>query len=285
MKTKMRIVACCLLLTLWNGVTAQQKKSLTNQDVIAMLTAGLDEQTVLMAIQANPDDFDLSVPGLIALKNANVSGAIMRAMVDKAGKRSGNTATAAPIRADAPPKSTAPAWKGPAVFRPFPIDFSAESFATIGGKPAVSEGKVNVGSGRLRFESTAEASTTIVDPLKPVAYVSLPGKAAEMKTVQGVRGSPAMMPGVSMFFLPADPQNPCQNWDAVACTATGTDTVDGRATTKWVLTHRFEDTTWHSTIWVDLRLHFVSKRQYKQNVFELRNISEGPQSASLFEVK
>ena len=285
---KMWIVTCCLLLTLVSGVAAQQKKALTNQDVITMVKSGFEDRIIVLAIQANPDDFDLSVQGLIALKNANVSETVIREMIDKVGARRAKVAAPAPDNSVVPPANVpATSWRGPALFRPFPRDFSAESFATVGAQAAISEGRVFVGNGRLRLESTGNsAKTMIIDPLKPMAYVQSPGKAPEVNTVfQGVRGSPAMTPGISMYLLPVDPQNPCQNWNTVECTAMGTETVDRRTTTKWDLTHHFEDVTWHSTIWVDVRLHVVSKRQYKENVFQMRNIVEGPQPANLFEVQ
>ncbi len=276
-------------MTMWNGVAAQQTKALKNQDVVAMVKAGLDQPTIIMAIQANPEDFDLTVPGLIELKKANVSDTLLRAMADRRSNRNAaNAPPAAPSTTNAPaPHPSVARRSGPAVFRAFPIDFSAESFAKIGATaPTVSEGKVLVGKGRLRLESAKDQSATIVDPLRPVAYVVLPGKAAEVKTVfQGVRGSPAMTAGVSKYLLPADPQNPCENWETVECTEMGTETIDGRATTKWDLTHRFEDATWHSYVWVDVRLHVVSKRQFMENVFQLRDVVEGQQAASLFEVQ
>jgi hypothetical protein len=282
----MRMAGRCLLLMCIS--VAAQKKVLTNQDVIAMVKAGFDDSTIVLALQANPHDFDLSVPGVIALKKANVSDTVLLAMIRTS--RSGGAPGASP----APDTSVAPAanapttpWRGPAVFQPFPMDFSAESFATIGAQAPVLEAKVFAGNGRLRFERTGTiAKITIIDPLKPEAYVQSPGKTPEVTSVfQGVRGSPAMMPGISMYLLPADPQNPCQNWTAVECKAMGTETVDGRATTKWDLAHHFEDVTWHSTVWVDVRLHVVSKRQYEENVFQMRNIVEGPQPANLFQMQ
>lgn len=286
---KMRIAACCLLITMWTGVTAQQTKPLRNQDVVAMVKAGLDDPTILMAIQANQEQFDLSVPGLIELKSANVSETIIRAMADKRGsKNAANAPTSAPSTGNVPATAVPAAnrMRGPAVFRPFPIDFSAESFAKIGANaPTVSDGKMFVGGGRLRLESAQQNSATIVDPLKPAGYLLVPGKPAEVKTVfQGVRGSPALVPGLSKYLLPADPKNACENWETVECIEMGTETIDGRATTKWDLTHRFQDATWHSYIWVDVRLHVVSKREFMENVFQLRNIVEGPQAASLFMV-
>ena len=125
----------------------------------------------------------------------------------------------------------------------------------------------------------------IIDPLKPVAYVLSRGKAAKIKTVfQGVRESPEMTDAISVFLLPADSQDPSENWVSFECKAVGPETIEGRSTTKWDLTHRFEEQTWHTYIWVDLRLHVVSKRQFMENTFELRNIVEAPQPAGLFDV-
>jgi hypothetical protein len=282
---------CCLSLALCGTVAAQKTKALTNQDVLAMLKAGLDEGTVMMAIQSNPEDFDLSPVGLIELKSGNVSERVIRAMLDKRAATQGGTAASAtsPGGSSTATEPPSPIYRsGPAIFRAFPIDFSADSFTTLGANAtAASLGKVFVGQGRLRMENAKAAlGTTIVDPLKPAAYTTLPGKAPQVMTVfQGVRGFPAMTPGASKYLLPVDPQDPCANWDTVDCTGMGTETLDGRATTKWDLTHRFQDTVWHSYVWVDVRLHVVSKRQFQENVFQLRNIVEGPQAASLFQTQ
>lgn len=268
---------------------AQESKPLTNEDVLTMLKGGLDDSTVLMAIQAQSNVFDVSVPALIDLKKQNVSETLIRAMVAAAaGKKSPAPAPAAAAGTSSP-APPAPMKKKPPEFRGFPVDFSAESFATLGASAVpVSEGKLFVGRGRLRFESTSAkdpAAPMIIDPLKPVAYVVAPGKAAEVTTVfQGVRGAPAMTDGISMYLLPADPENPCENWETVECTRMGPETIEGRATTKWDLTHRFAEQTWHSYIWVDVRLHIVSKRQFQENVFQLRDIVEGPQPSGLFDV-
>jgi hypothetical protein len=57
------------------------QKPLTNADVIAMTTSGLQESTIIGAIQANPTEFDVSATGLIALQQASVSPKIMDAML------------------------------------------------------------------------------------------------------------------------------------------------------------------------------------------------------------
>jgi len=78
-------------------------------------------------------------------------------------------------------------------------------------------------------------------------------KALEVKTVfQGVRGTPEL--------------------------------IEERSTTRCDLTDRFQEQTWHTYIWVDVRLHVVSKRQFMENTFEVRNIVEASQAAGLFDV-
>jgi hypothetical protein len=59
----------------------QQKKDLTNADVIAMVKAGLPENTIILAIQQGPTDFDTSAQTLIGLKNQGISPKILDAMI------------------------------------------------------------------------------------------------------------------------------------------------------------------------------------------------------------
>jgi hypothetical protein len=62
-----------------------QPKAVTNADVIAMVEAGLPENTIILAIQKGPSDFDTSAQTLIQLKNQGISPRIMDAML-QAGK-------------------------------------------------------------------------------------------------------------------------------------------------------------------------------------------------------
>ena len=318
MAVKLWVACACLFFAMSGIVCAQENKPLKNADVIAMVKGGLDDSTILMAIQASPSEFDVSVPALIDLKSQKVSEKLIRAMVAAEAQKRGvvsspdvnagsnSRSNVSGARANAPSygagdsgantnsaasradSATAPVRYGPAHFTAFPVDFYAEEFLTLGANAtAVSDGKMYVGKGRLRFESVGKQprETTIVDPLKPAAYVIAAGKETETKTVfQGVRGAPAMTPGISMFLLPTNPQDPCENWDGVECMAMGTETLGGRTVTKWDLKHSFENETWHTYIWVDVRLHVVSKRQFNENIFALRDIVEAPQASGLFEV-
>ena len=56
---------------------------LNNNDVIRMLAAGLDEETVIGAIQASKASFALDANSLIRLKQAKVPPGVLRAMLGK----------------------------------------------------------------------------------------------------------------------------------------------------------------------------------------------------------
>ena len=60
------------------------KRGITNDSVVRMTRAGLDETIILQTIQAQPAHYDLAPDNLIALKEAGVSGAVIAAMQAKA---------------------------------------------------------------------------------------------------------------------------------------------------------------------------------------------------------
>lgn len=77
---------------------AQSQKPLTNTDVVQMVKASFDNQTIIKAIQANPTSFDVSPQALLALKNSGVNQAVIQAMLSRttaeennAGGESGST--------------------------------------------------------------------------------------------------------------------------------------------------------------------------------------------------
>src|SRR5229473_349291 len=69
-------------------------KPLTNDDVISLAKAGLDENTIITAIQAQDSSFDISAPALLQLKRDGVSTRTLNAIVTAAGKQR----TAAPVQ-------------------------------------------------------------------------------------------------------------------------------------------------------------------------------------------
>ncbi len=81
------ILVLLLFLLVLSVVLAQKAKSMTNADVIEMVKAGLSEQIITTSIrQASAKSFDLTPVGLIALKKAGVSDAIIQVLQEVTSK-------------------------------------------------------------------------------------------------------------------------------------------------------------------------------------------------------
>jgi len=61
-------------------LASAKQKPLTNDDIIKMTKAGLDEDVIVGTMQSNTNAFDLSPDGLIALKKGGVSSKVLHAM-------------------------------------------------------------------------------------------------------------------------------------------------------------------------------------------------------------
>jgi hypothetical protein len=89
------------------------------------------------------------------------------------------------------------------------------------------------------------------------------------------------------FFRTGDVENACSDWLQMqqnkggTCHKVGSETVNGRSTVKYEGTNASGDT---GTVWLDPKLRFPVKWQGKNGTGELRNIQEGSQPSSLFEV-
>jgi hypothetical protein len=153
--------------------------------------------------------------------------------------------------------------------------------------------KIYVGKDKMRFEGQesgrAEAGAAIIDFANNKTIILLPQQKMYIESAPG-QGPFASQMRKQMLFRPDDANNACPTYEAwakaskqssVTCRKIGPDTVNGRAAMK------YEGTSSNGTgyAWVDERLRFVSKWQDdKGNSAELRNIQEGPQAPSLFEV-
>jgi hypothetical protein len=98
-----------LTLSLAAGFPFQASKKsaeeiLTNDSVIQLLKAGLDEDLIIAKIQKSKHDFDLSVQGMVALKQNGISDRLMHFMMDPTKEPEAKTAVP-----PAPPKEAAPA--------------------------------------------------------------------------------------------------------------------------------------------------------------------------------
>jgi len=71
--------------------------------------------------------------------------------------------------------------------------------------------------------------------------------------------------------------------EGYSCKRLGEEKVNGRSTVKWLLTEKGNEKE-PLTYWVDKALGLPVKWEAGGTTTEMRNIKEGPQPASLFEV-
>ncbi len=146
----------------------------------------------------------------------------------------------------------------------------------------VAPSRMYVSGDKVRFEATSalKSSVVVVDLKQKTAFMAMPED--KMYTVL----PPGKLPGVMPLFHPEDPDNACAAWEQSVnkpgtCTKVGDETINGRAAVKYQGTAQNGDT---GVAWVDRKLRFVVKWEGKSGASELRNIQEGPQLASLFEL-
>jgi hypothetical protein len=65
---------------------AAPQKPLTNSDIVSMVQAGLDESTVVLAIDKRSNQFDTSPEALIALKNTGIPKNVIEAMLRRSNQ-------------------------------------------------------------------------------------------------------------------------------------------------------------------------------------------------------
>ena len=93
--------------------------------------------------------------------------------------------------------------------------------------------------------------------------------------------------GLYSFFRTGDVENACSDWQKMphnqggTCHKVGSDTVNGRSTVKYEGTNSSGDTNY---VWLDPKLRFPVKWQGKNSGGEMRNIQEGDQPSSLFDI-
>jgi hypothetical protein len=117
--------------------------------------------------------------------------------------------------------------------------------------------------------------TAIVLMAQQHMYMEMPAQA------QGQRMSYA-----SAFFWTGDVENACGDWQKMghqgnSCHKVGSETVNGRSTVKYETTNSSGEV---SHFWLDPKLRFPVKWEGKNSGGELRQIQEGTQPASLFEI-
>jgi outer membrane lipoprotein-sorting protein len=128
------------------------------------------------------------------------------------------------------------------------------------------------GSGAFIMNMATHTSTVLMD--EQHMYMEMPEQMANRQHTYD-------------FFRVHDVDNACSDWLAQerskggSCHKVGTESVNGRNTVKYEGTNARGEA---GTVWIDPKLQFPVKWQGKDGGGELRNIQEGSQPASLFEV-
>ncbi|MGA7908704.1 MAG: hypothetical protein WCA16_14945 [Candidatus Sulfotelmatobacter sp.] len=147
--------------------------------------------------------------------------------------------------------------------------------------------RVYFGKDKIRFDTQNNADrgggsvimnlsteTYLVLMPKQHMYMEMPAQAMENR-------------GMFSFFKSGDVDNACPDWLRLTrnkggtCHKVGSETVNGRSTVKYEGTNASGES---STVWLDSKVRFPVKWQGKNGGGEMRNIQEGTQPASLFEV-
>jgi hypothetical protein len=102
----MRKCIVAFLLALCPILAAQQ--AMNNDSVIKMVKAGLSDDVIIAAVNAEPGSYDVSPDGLVALKASGASDKLVAAVVTRAGALAAAPAPSNPAATGAQPASSAP---------------------------------------------------------------------------------------------------------------------------------------------------------------------------------
>jgi hypothetical protein len=146
-------------------------------------------------------------------------------------------------------------------------------------------GKIYFGGQKTRFDMNSSRGEMIMinDMAKKVSYMVMPQQRMYMEmsaAMSPMRGRGPRMPDAK----PYDPTTPCSADADMTCRKVGAEIVNGRSCDKWEFTSK-SDSSKNHTVWIDQKLHFPIKNVGATgDVWELQNLKEGSQDASLFEV-
>lgn len=168
----------------------------------------------------------------------------------------------------------------PALAQTAPPQFSADlQMSGRGGEDMT--GKMYFGGQQTRTDMAMRGHESIMinDLAKKTSYMLMPQQKMYMEfnaAMTGRRGPN------TRDMKPMDPDHPCAHEEGVTCKKVGAETVNGRSCDKWVFTGKNGET---HTAWIDQKLHFPIKMENADGAtWQLKNIKEGPQAATLFQI-
>jgi hypothetical protein len=173
-----------------------------------------------------------------------------------------------------------------ASFLPAQAEFSAE-IVDLQKPGSPTTGKIYFARNKMRIESLSSGpragGVVIVNFATQMSTVLMTQRNMYMERSIQSQGQSQMY----SFFEAGDVQNACGDWEKIehaqagSCHKIGSDTVNGRSTVEYEGTRSGGEV---NRFWLDPKLRFPVKWQGKNSGGELRNIQEGSQAASLFEV-
>jgi hypothetical protein len=169
-------------------------------------------------------------------------------------------------------------------------EFSADWISTrVQGNETSTPGKIYVGKDKIRLEPkeagggmAGMGGVMIVDLSAQTSVVLFPQRHAYIEAVPW-----RVAQRTFSFFRPADIEDACPDWQKLArkpggsCHKVGHEMVNGRDAVKYEGTSAEGETV---DAWLDTKLKFVVQYKGKNSGGELRNIQEGSQPGSLFEI-
>jgi hypothetical protein len=169
-------------------------------------------------------------------------------------------------------------------------DFSADVIENKRGNQA--PGKLYATKAKVRYEPAERdprmgSFALVLDESTDKSLVIMQDKHMYMDAMPGMTN-----PVITKFWTVDDVNDACPQWKKVAeqlkadenwgsCSKVGSDTLNGRSTVKYEGVSKDGKKEYY---WVDTKLKCVIKTDSGSGSFELRNIQEGSQPASLFEV-
>jgi len=164
---------------------------------------------------------------------------------------------------------------------PFSSDVQVTSGRGASGTHDVT-GKVYVNREHMRMDMNATAGGAIMITTFATKTSDLLMPEQHMYMEFNANQAMARRPGVATNIKPfTDPSNPCANEAGATCKNLGVEEVNGRAADHWRITDKNGKV---SNTWIDQKLHFPIKSVTEETTFQLTNIKEGDQPASLFAI-
>ncbi len=167
-----------------------------------------------------------------------------------------------------------------------PLQFSADMVMTPGGKHGGEPmtGKYYFGGNKIRMEMNAAGQQviSIIDVDRNVMDQLMPQQKMYMEMdMNKMPMGKQRMPDVKQY----DASNPCAADKDVTCNKLGSEMVNGRMCDKWEFTPKAGTQGVARTVWIDKSSHIPIKTLMADGtLIEFRNLKEGPQAASLFQI-